>query len=89
MVEHRSIRVRGRVQGVRFRVSAQGEADRFGLHGYVRNESDGTVYIEIEGESDAIDAFVVWCRKGPMFAHVTHVDVQGGQVCDMRDFEVR
>lgn len=89
MIAHRTIRVRGRVQGVRFRVTAQGEADRLGLHGYARNEPDGAVYIEVEGDPYALDVFVCWCRSGPMFAHVEHVDVQEGDVCDLRDFEIR
>lgn len=89
MIEHRTIRVRGRVQGVRFRVTAQGEADRLGLHGYARNESDGVVCIEVEGEPDALTAFVTWCHSGPTFAHVEQVDVQNGEVCHLRDFEIR
>lgn len=89
MLEHRTIVVRGRVQGVRFRVSAQGEADRLGLHGYARNEPDGSVCIAVEGEPEALDTFVVWCRRGPMFARVEHIDVEVGEVRNVRDFEVR
>ncbi|MDO8622098.1 MAG: acylphosphatase [bacterium] len=89
MLEHRTIRIHGRVQGVRFRVSAQGEADRLGLHGYAKNEPDGAVCIAVEGESDALDTFVAWCRKGPLFANVQHVNVELGAMCDLRDFEIQ
>ncbi|MBI4449541.1 acylphosphatase [Candidatus Uhrbacteria bacterium] len=89
MIEHRTIVVRGRVQGVRFRVSAQGEADRLGLHGYAKNKPDGAVCIAVEGESDALDTFVAWCRKGPLFAHVEYVEVCRGDLQGLRDFEVQ
>lgn len=89
VVEHRTIRVHGRVQGVRFRVTAQGEADRLGLHGYARNESDGAVCIEVEGEPEALTTFVAWCHSGPTFARVEHVEVQDGEVRHLRDFEIR
>jgi len=89
MIEHRTIRVQGRVQRVRFRVSAQGEADRLGLHGYARNEPDGTVYLEVEGEPDVLEQFTRWCRKGPMFAHVDSCDVAIGEPRNLRGFEVR
>lgn len=45
-MKHISIRIYGRVQGVGFRVSAQKKADELGITGFVRNEPDGTVYLE-------------------------------------------
>ena len=64
------IRVSGRVQGVFFRASTKKEADRHGISGIVRNERDGGVYIEAEGEEKSLGLFVDWCRKGPARAHV-------------------
>lgn len=64
------IRVSGRVQGVFFRASTQETAQRLGVNGIVRNEPDGSVYIEAEGEAPALDQFTAWCRQGPSRARV-------------------
>ena len=54
----------GRVQGVWFRASTQNEAQRLGLTGWVRNLPDGRVEFVAEGEADAIDHLLAWCRNG-------------------------
>jgi len=89
MVEHRTIRVHGRVQGVFFRASAQARAERLGLVGFARNEPDGSVSIEAEGETSALDEFVGWCNTGPTLAEVTHVEVENGSPKHFTEFEVR
>lgn len=66
--------VRGRVQGVCYRMSAQDEAGRMGLTGWVRNQMDGSVEIMAEGRSGDVREFLLWCREGPPAAHVTHVE---------------
>lgn len=65
-----AIVVRGRVQGVCFRVSTLREARRLGLTGWVRNELTGDVWIEAEGPRDGLEALVAWCRLGPEYAVV-------------------
>ena len=65
--------VTGRVQGVFFRQSALGEAQRLGLCGQVRNLADGGVEAIVEGSPDAVDAFEDWCRRGPPAARVDSV----------------
>lgn len=70
---HYAIRVTGLVQGVGFRASARFEAGRLGLRGFVRNEPDGSVYAEAEGEREPLDRFVAWCRRGPPHARVENV----------------
>ncbi len=62
--------VRGRVQGVGFRMHTQREAQRLRLRGYVRNLPDGSVEVEAGGPSDAIDALLEWLRRGPPSARV-------------------
>ena len=56
-MKHLKISITGRVQGVFFRDSARMEANRLGVAGFARNEPDGSVYIEAEGEKDALDEF--------------------------------
>jgi acylphosphatase len=67
--------VLGRVQGVNFRGRAVDEATRLGLSGWVRNRMDGTVEAQAEGEADAVEAFVAWCRQGPPAARVEELRV--------------
>lgn len=45
----------GCVQGVGFRYHAQYAADMLNLTGWVRNEYDGTVTMEVQGEEAEID----------------------------------
>ena len=68
--------IEGRVQGVYYRAGLKDEADRFGLKGWVRNLPGGEVEAVVEGDEDAIDALVEWCRKGPPRAAVDSVTVE-------------
>ncbi len=45
----------GRVQGVGFRYKAKYLARSMGLTGWVRNEADGTVTLEIQGRPQLVD----------------------------------
>jgi acylphosphatase len=90
MAEHYNITVKGRVQGVFFRVSTQREASRLGLAGFVRNESDGNVYLEVEGEQDLIDKLLTWIRRGgPPQGWVNDVDIETGEIESFNHFEIR
>jgi len=57
--------ISGRVQGVGFRFSTKQSADELGIKGIVRNESDGTVYVEAAGSKDKLSQFIETLRKGP------------------------
>ena len=57
--------VRGRVQGVGYRVFALREAMALGLAGWVANQADGSVRVVAEGPRRDLDAFVVRLRDGP------------------------
>ena len=59
------VRVSGMVQGVYYRASARREGALRGLRGWVRNESDGSVRLRLQGEEHAVDAMLDWCRVGP------------------------
>ncbi|HTV23914.1 MAG TPA: acylphosphatase [Polyangiaceae bacterium] len=80
--------VRGRVQGVYFRASAQREARRLGLVGVVRNRADGSVEIVAEGEETSIRELHGWAQKGPSVARVDRVDTRwrsySGEYSDFR-----
>ena len=83
-------RVSGRVQGVYYRASAQREARRLGLRGWVRNLPDGSVELHLEGPPAAVDAMLDWCRVGPPAARVDRVEVQDAPADEaLTTFEVR
>lgn len=55
----------GRVQGVGFRFTTTHLAKKLGVNGFVRNESDGSVYVEASGTKDQIENFITELAKGP------------------------
>ena len=65
--------VSGRVQGVSYRASTVDQARRLGLVGWVRNNADGSVELEAEGDAAQIDALLAWCAHGPPAARVDRV----------------
>jgi acylphosphatase len=87
-MKHVRLRITGLVQGVFFRASTQQTADRLGVRGIVRNEPDGSVYAEAEGDDTAVERFVSWCRKGPSRAHVERVTVIEGEPRGYAGFDV-
>ena len=70
MVRKRVV-VEGRVQGVGFRMACARRAEAAGVGGMVRNLPDGRVEAVFEGPPASVDALVVWCERGPSYAHVT------------------
>ncbi len=68
--------VRGRVQGVYFRASAQREARQLGLTGWVKNRPDGAVELVAEGEEDQVKDFLAWAQHGPSTARVDKVETR-------------
>ena len=68
--------ISGRVQGVFFRAETQRAAEGFGVLGWVRNKRDGTVEAVFEGEQQAVDAVLQWCKEGPNLAVVKNVEVK-------------
>lgn len=82
------INIHGRVQGVGFRWNAAREARSRGITGFVRNMSDGSVYIEAEGEQETLDDFVEWCRSGPPFSSVVSVEINSFPVAGYKEFVI-
>jgi acylphosphatase len=71
--------VTGIVQGVNFRHYARQQAQALGLSGWVRNLPDGRVEAVFEGNQQAVEAMVDWCRQGPSSARVEEVQVIRGE----------
>lgn len=88
-MKHFNITVHGKVQGVYFRASTRDEAERLGIHGYVRNLPDGNVYLEAEGDEEAMQRLLFWLESGPPAARVDKLDIVSGDIKGMKGFEVR
>jgi acylphosphatase len=85
----RRLRVRGRVQGVFFRDSVRGEATTRGVTGWVANRPDGSVEAVLEGEPEAVEALIAFCRRGPRGAEVDDVEIAEEPVEGSNGFDVR
>lgn len=73
MVIARRFYISGRVQGVGFRFFVQERAAVEGLHGYVRNLSDGRVEVLIEGDDESVLRVERALGRGPSGAEVDAV----------------
>jgi len=80
------IHITGHVQGVGFRWSAANEARNRDIKGFVKNLSDGSVYLEAEGSAIQLNIFVDWCKKGPAFGSVESVSVDAVPPANYTDF---
>ena len=67
------IRFWGRVQGVGFRYRAYHAANSVGATGWVRNEYDGSVTMEIQGTEEQIDQVILMIEKG-RFVRIENMD---------------
>ena len=81
--------VSGRVQGVYYRASAQREAQRLGLTGWVRNLPDGRVELMASGPSGAMEELRQWLHNGPPRAVVSEVTANIAQDGGWTEFSVR
>lgn len=92
MAENKAVRalIKGRVQGVCYRMETARAAEEHNVTGWVMNRPDGTVEAYFEGGQSQVDAMLAWCRKGPPAASVEELDVEektySGQ---FKDFTIR
>ena len=59
-----------------FRWYAREHAEQLGVSGWVRNHHDGTVRLEVQGPSEAVEALLRWAQTGSDRAVVTAVEVE-------------
>jgi acylphosphatase len=81
--------VHGRVQGVFFRDATRRKAASRGVAGWVRNRPDGAVEAVFEGEPQAVEEMIEFCRQGSRGAEVDRVDVSDEEPEGLTGFEVR
>jgi len=86
---HINIKIFGKVQGVSFRHSARLKAKELGIAGFARNELDGTVYMEVEGDDKTLGQFLEWCKHDFELAEVEKVESFPGDVEGFSDFTIK
>jgi len=87
-MKHLNIKIYGLVQGVFFRANAKKQADKLNITGFARNEPDGSVYIEAEGEEHNLNKFLKWCNIGPSMANVEKVEASEDNLKNFKEFEM-
>jgi acylphosphatase len=89
MLVRRRLIVHGRVHGVGFRVFVAGAARTRGVAGWVRNRTEGTVEVVLEGEQEQVESLVRLCGEGPRAARVAQVETLSEEPEGLRRFEIR
>ncbi len=87
MIRRRVI-VQGFVQGVFFRDTVRSRALATNVAGWVRNNRDGTVEAVFEGELEAVERLVAFCREGPSGARVDRIEVIAEEPESLSGFQV-
>lgn len=71
------LRIRGRVQGVGYRVSLVAQARAHGIAGWVRNRRDGSVEALVRASSvTELEPLLAWTRRGPSAARVDALEIE-------------
>ncbi|MBR0103155.1 MAG: acylphosphatase [Selenomonadaceae bacterium] len=65
-------RAEGRVQGVGFRFFVQSNAKAMGITGWVKNMSDGSVTMELQGEAPTVERLIAKIKRGNDWIKVTN-----------------
>ncbi len=89
MKKHLKLKITGKVQGVWYRSSFEKEAKELGINGFVRNEPDGSVYAEVEGDELLLKKLVDWCWQGPKMANVKQVFIEEGPISGFSTFDIQ
>lgn len=84
-----TIIIHGRVQGVFFRKYTVDAAKKFEVNGFVKNTTDGKVYIEATGTEEAINKFIKWCHVGSPLSKVVEVVVTQMALINFNSFTIR
>lgn len=85
---HYDIRVYGKVQGVFYRANTMRMANQLGIFGWVKNQEDGSVLMAVEGNKNALDKLVTWCKQGPAYAQVTQVVYSEAPIQHFQNFRM-
>lgn len=88
-MNRRRVLFQGRVQGVGFRARARDTASRHPVTGWVRNEPDGTVLLEVQGDEDAVERYLTDLRRRVSGLVVRELTVQVNPEREESGFRIR
>ena len=74
-IESWQVRVRGRVQGIGYREACVRRARTQGITGWVRNRTDGSVEVLLQGSPEQLADMCEWLREGISAALVDKLEV--------------
>lgn len=83
-----NIIVSGKVQGVWYRKNTQEKALELSLKGFVKNQKDGSVFIDVVGEEAPLIELILWCNNGPENAVVTGLQIVQKELVDYNNFTI-
>ncbi len=87
-LKSKKITVVGKVQGVFFRKNTLEKALQIGLKGNVRNQNDGSVFIQATGSDEQIKELITWCHIGSPNSAVDEVLVEEIPIKEFPDFAI-
>jgi len=65
-------------------------AERMGVYGFVRNLSNGTVYVHAEAEDSALESFCQLLQQGNSYSRVEKLSIDKlDSILKYHDFEIR
>jgi len=88
MIKNYQIQVIGKVQGVWFRKYTFDEAVKLNIMGYVRNEQNGAVYVEAEGEESDLNKLLRFLEQGSPMSKVESVNYELAAVQHYTEFKI-
>lgn len=81
-------RFKGRVQGVGFRYNAYRESKLLNLTGWVKNLSDGSVEMEVQGPGEKIEALIQYLSN-QMYISIDFMEAERITEIEEKEFEIR
>jgi acylphosphatase len=87
----KSIRITiiGRVQGVGYRYFVLNSAKSLNIYGFVKNEINGSVTVEAEGDETELEFFLSLLKQGTTFSYVESVEPQYQPLQNFGDFIIK
>ncbi len=81
--------VAGKVQGVGYRFFIYHLAVQLSLKGWVKNNSDGSVQIMVQGNIDIVETFLHHAKQGPVHAKVEQIITSEVFINECNEFKIR